>query len=153
LEGTLHLRASGLAPSAGGWGAPPPPDAAAVARDPASFLQPAAFPGGGGGGGDDGGGAAAHARVEAQMAGCEGPGCAGSMPAGALGNAGQRLLWGALLANRTAGRVGVERVLAIPQGRGRRGIHDDISVVVVLLRPPADAAAALAAAGAAPPPA
>ena len=77
------------------------------------------------------------------MAGCEGPGCAGSLPAGALTNAGQRLLWGALLANRAAVRAGVERVLQVPQGRGRRHIHDDISVVVVLLRPAAEVAAAL----------
>lgn len=48
-------------------------------------------------------------------------------------NAGQRLLWGALMQNPVSRKYGVQYLTQIPPGRQRRSAHDDISVVVVFL--------------------
>jgi len=54
-------------------------------------------------------------------------------------NAGQRLLWGALLQNPVSRRYGVQYLTQIPPGRQRRSAHDDISVVVIFLSKDAEA--------------
>mmetsp|Transcript_64536 Transcript_64536/g.153929 ORF Transcript_64536/g.153929 Transcript_64536/m.153929 type:complete len:420 (+) Transcript_64536:90-1349(+) len=55
---------------------------------------------------------------------------------GELTHPSSRLLWTALRENPVAQRFGLQFVLNIEQGAGRRQVHDDISIVVLWLRPP-----------------